>query len=87
MISKIEIMDKTEMRKEYSILFSCRTLQDSFDLLNIYLDFLFQVINNHHSEKVYSYANRDAKMVNQMMFTKVAHIKRIVEGINFMVRK
>lgn len=71
------------MREECSRLFMCKTIEDNYELLNIYLEYFFQVINNHHSEKVYSYANRDAKMVNQMIFTKVAHLKSIVEGINF----
>ena len=76
-------MDKIENRKECERLFKLRTIQDSYDLINIYLNFLIQVINNHYEDKVFSYADRDAKMVNQMMFTKVAHIKRIIEGINF----
>lgn len=76
-------MNKLEIRKECERLFKLRTIQDSYDLINIYLNYLIQVINNHHEDKVNSYADRDAKMVNQMMFTKVAHIKRIIEGINF----
>jgi len=42
--------------KECSRLFKCKTLQDSYDLINTYLDFLIQVINNHHSDEVFSYA-------------------------------
>lgn len=76
-------MNKLEIRKECERLFKLRTIQDSYDLINIYLNYLIQVINNHHEDKVFSYADRDAKMVNQMMFTKVAHIKRIIEGITF----
>jgi hypothetical protein len=78
-------MSKEEIRQECSRLFRCKTLQDSYDLINIYLEYLFQVINQHE-EEVFSSADKDAKMVNQMMFTKVAHIKRIVEGINFQAK-
>lgn len=76
-------MNKIEIRKECERLFRLRTIQDSCDLINIYLNYLIQVINNHHDDKVFSYADRDATLINQMMFTKVAHIKRIIEGISF----
>lgn len=76
-------MNKLEIRKECERLYKLETIQDSYDLINIYLNYMIQVINNHHDDEVYSYADRDAKMINQMMFTKVAHIKRIVEGISF----
>lgn len=76
-------MDKNEARTECKRLFSTKTLEDSLDLLEIYLKFFFRVIKNHHEEEVYSYADRDAKMVIQMMFTKVAHIKRVLSGIEF----
>lgn len=82
-VNKTITMNKLEIREECLRLFMCESIQDSYDLINVYLEYFFQVINNQHSEKVYSYANRDAKMVNQMIFTKVAHLKSIVEGINF----
>jgi len=75
--------EKNAIRKECARLFKCETLKDSYDLLNIFLDFFIQVIHNHHYDKVFSYADRDAKMIHQMMFTKIAHIKRIIEGVEF----
>jgi hypothetical protein len=77
-----ETMDKIEIRRECERLFRCATLQDSSDLLNVFLNFFIQVIDIHHYEKVNSDADRDAKMIHQMMFTKTAHIKRLIEGIS-----
>lgn len=76
-------MDKNEARIECKRLFGTKTLEDSLDLLEIYLKFFFNVIQKHHHEEVYSYANRDAKMILQMMFTKTAHVKRVLSGIEF----
>ena len=76
-------MDKNEARIECKRLFGTKTLDDSLDLLEIYLKFFFNVIQKHHHEEVYSYADRDAKMILQMMFTKTAHIKRVLSGIEF----
>lgn len=76
-------MDKYAIRKECERLMILESISDSQDLIDIYLNYLFKVINNHHDDEVSSYADKDAEMVNQMMFTKIAHIKRVIEGINY----
>lgn len=76
-------MNKNEYRLECIRLFSAKTFEDSIDLLEIYIQFLFKVITNQLKEKVYSYSDRDAKILIQMMFTKIAHIKKVLTGIEF----
>jgi hypothetical protein len=71
------------LRSECMKFFMCETLEDSLELVDIYSEFLYRSIINHHKEPVQSYADADAKMIVQMMLTKTLHLKSIVEGISF----
>ena len=70
-------MTKDELRNQCSRLFACKTIADSNDLLDIYAEFLFKTVQNHHQEAVYTQAEADAKLIIQMMLTKVLHLKTI----------
>jgi hypothetical protein len=61
----------------------CDSLEDSLELLNIYVEFLYKAVMNHHKEPVDSYADADAKMIVQMMLTKTLHLRSIVHGITY----
>lgn len=76
-------MTKEELRNECSRLFACKTIADSNDLLDIYAEFLFKAVQNHHTEAVYTQAEADAKLIIQMMLTKVLHLKTVISGISF----
>jgi len=76
-------MELEKLRLEYLRLARCSAIQDSYDLLNIYADYLLQTIKNHHTEPVKTFADRDARMINQMIFTKVLHIRQVVNGVSF----
>jgi hypothetical protein len=74
---------KDKLRLECERLFKCETIYDSYDLLDIYTEFLFLTIKNHHQEAVYTIADADAKMIAQMMLTKTLHLKSVVQGITY----
>jgi hypothetical protein len=76
-------MTKEELRNECSRLFACKTIADSNELLDIYAEFLFKAVHNHHQEVVYTQAEADAKLIIQMMLTKVLHLKTVIAGISF----
>lgn len=76
-------MEKEMLRAEYIRLNKLETIEDCLDLFDIFLEHLWNVLQVHHEDKVYSYANKDAKMLNQMMFTKLTHLKRIAEGVGY----
>lgn len=76
-------MTKEQLQRECSRLFACKTIPDSIDLLNVYAEFLFKAVQNHHEEAVYTQAEADAKQVIQMMLTKVLHLKSVIGGITF----
>ncbi len=80
--SKKDKMNKVEIRRDCERLFTPRSLKDSKDLMEIFIEYFVQVINNHHADKVYSNAERDARTINQMIFSKIVHIKKIIEGID-----
>ncbi|HPY58780.1 MAG TPA: DUF5677 domain-containing protein [Bacteroidales bacterium] len=79
-------MTKEQLRTEYSRLNKLKTIKDCLDLFDIFLEHLWNVINYHHEDKVYSYANKDAKILNQMMFMKLIHLKKIVEGVGYIAK-
>jgi len=76
-------MELEQLRLEYVRLSRCPNIEDSFDLLNIYADYFLQTVRNHQTEPVATVADRDARMVNQMMLTKVLHIRQVVNGVSF----
>jgi hypothetical protein len=76
-------MTKEELRIECTRFFKCKTINDSYDLIDIYTEFLFNAVKNHHDEPVYKHSDADAKMVLQMMMTKTLHLKSIVKGISY----
>ncbi|NRT15730.1 hypothetical protein HNP99_002087 [Flavobacterium sp. 28A] len=75
-------MDKTELRKECSRLFYCNTISDCQELLNIYAEFFFQIVNNHNPE-IKSRSEFDSTMVLQMMMTKALHLRNAISGISY----
>lgn len=74
---------KIKLRMECEPLFKCATLNDSCELIDIYSEFLFQAVKNHHHEPVYTKANADAKIILQMVMTKALHLRSIVNGITY----
>lgn len=79
-------MTKEELRNECTRLIRCETLKDSYDLLDIYTEFLFRTVKNHHDEPVYKKSDADAKIVLQMMMTKTLHLKSIIQGISYQAK-
>lgn len=78
--------DKELLRAECSRLFRCSTLGDSIEFMEVYIEFLFQVVKNHHEEPVYSQADTDAKIVLQMMMTKALHLRSVINGVTFQAK-
>ena len=68
-------LEKEELRKQCSRLFFCKTINDSFELMDIFAEVLYQLMMKHHKEPVYNQADADAKMIVQMMLTKTLHLK------------
>jgi len=78
-------MTKEESRKEAIRLLNCYSLKDSFELIEIYLKFLFMIIEDkdHHAYNKNSFRDRDSRMICHMIFTKVASLKEIAKGISY----
>ena len=78
--------EKDKLREECFRLFSCATLTDSFELMDIYIDLLFKIVLNHHEEPVYYQADADAKIVVQMIMTKSLNLQKVVHGISYQTK-
>ena len=70
--------DKENLRKECSRLFGCDTLKDSFELMDVYIELLFEIVKNHHEEPVYNQADGEAKLVMQMVMTKSLNLRNVL---------
>src|SRR5690606_4912534 len=46
-------------------------------------EFMFIVIEKHHNDPITSNANKDAVMLHQMMFTKLTHLRKLIEGVGY----
>lgn len=76
-------MEKGELKIEASRLLNCETQEDCLDVIEIYLNFLFIVIRDHQMDEVDSLAKAEARIINQMMFTKIAQLRETVKGIEY----
>lgn len=78
-------MEIEQVRAEFLRLRLCDTLDDCVSMLEMYSEYFFKVILNHQNEQHNSIANRDAALLNQMMFTKTLHLKKLIEngGVGF----
>lgn len=76
-------MELQQLRLEYLRLTRRLNIQDNYDALEMYADYLMKIVRVHHTDKVRSVSELEARMINQMMLTKVLHIRQIVNGIKF----
>lgn len=76
-------MKVEELRIKCKRFFWCETISDCQELLDIYIEFFFQTVSKHHDEKVFSYAEVDAKIVIQMMMTKALNLKNVLNGVEY----
>jgi hypothetical protein len=76
-------MTKNELRLECARLVNCENLTDTADVLNIFSEFMFKAIKNHHLEGVGSQEDANAKIILQMMFTKILHLKQLISGLSY----
>ncbi|MBC6367615.1 DUF5677 domain-containing protein [Algoriphagus sp. AK58] len=76
-------MNIHKLREYCQWLWSVDSLESSRELIYVFLDFFFLVINKHHEDKLTSQALADAKMIFQMIFTKVTHINKLLGGVGF----
>ncbi|NMA30805.1 MAG: hypothetical protein GX941_03220 [Candidatus Methanofastidiosa archaeon] len=76
-------MNKFQLRETYIRLSKLESIQDCLELLDIFLEHLWNVIEHHHEDEVNSQSDSDAKTLNHMMFTKLTHMRNIIEGVGY----
>ena len=76
-------MTKDELRLECERLVSCKNLSDTAEVLNIFSEFFFKAVKENHLESVNTQADGEAKIVLQMMFTKILHLKKLILGLSY----
>ncbi len=81
--SQIKIMTKEKLRMDTLRLGLMENIDDCFEVFDIFLEHLFNVIDLHHKDPITSYANKDAVFINQMMFNKLTHLRKLVEGVGY----
>jgi hypothetical protein len=61
----------------------CETIEDSQSCLDLFSGFMWKVIETDAQKSVLTKIEHEAKLMLQMMFTKVLHLKEIVNGISY----
>lgn len=80
-------MKLEELRRKCKRFFWCESVSDCQELFDIYADFFFEAVINHNYDKVNTQAEADARMILQMMMTKVLHLKNVIDGVEFTSKK
>lgn len=71
------------LRKECIRLGSHESIEVCCEMLDIYSNFILNVVKIHHSEMPKSELERDGKMILQMMLTKTLYLKQMLNGVKF----
>lgn len=80
-------MNQEQMRQHVSRLNHADDIATNIEYLDLYIQCIYDIVVKHHSDEVYSYPKSDAKMILQMMFSKLIHLKKILEGVEFVNRE
>ena len=76
-------MTNKELRAEYIRLSRLESKQDVDDMIDIFLEYFFKTILALKIDNETPRELKDAALVNQMLFTKLSHLKQIIIGIGF----
>lgn len=61
----------------------CKSIDDSQACLDLFAKFFWKVIEIHTQESVKYKKDHEAKLMLQMMFTKILHLKEILNGVSY----
>lgn len=76
-------MDKESLRIECSRLFMPKTIEEQTELLDVYAELYFNIVFNHQKDETDNDMDEEAKIILQMMMTKILHLKNTIKGIVF----
>lgn len=76
-------MNIHELRAACLPLMRCNSIKDCDELLKIYSSFFFKTLQKHQQDEVDTTANAQAKIILQMMLTKVLHLRSVIAGIHY----
>lgn len=73
----------TEQQKEYNRLILSKTIEDNIDLCDVFIEAYTELIKKHHYDPITGAEEADAKILLQMMMSKLIHIKKLIEGVGY----
>jgi len=79
-------MTNDELRAEFTRLRIMDSEKGKNEFLNVLLEYLLESIQNHQSYKAILLHLHKAMSINQMLFIKVAHLKQLINGVEFVVK-
>ena len=71
------------MQKDSKRLCVCNNIEDSQSCLDLFAGFMWKVIETDVQTSVLTKIEHEAKLMLQMMFTKVLHLKGILNGVSY----
>ncbi len=71
------------MQKDSRKLCICKNIKDSQACLDLFSGFMWKVIETDVQTSVITKIEHEAKLMLQMMFTKVLHLKGILNGVSY----
>jgi hypothetical protein len=76
-------MSKEELRQICIGYFRSEDIKASVEVLDMYSNFFLDVVRIHQTEKVNSQRDVEGKIVLQMMWSKVLHLKSLLSGVGY----
>ena len=76
-------MTQIELQEKFKKFILYPTLTEYKETLTVFSNFMLNVVRKHHFDKVESFADGEARIVFQMMMTKLLHLQSLLDGVTF----
>jgi hypothetical protein len=76
-------MTQTELQENFKKYILYPTSTEYYETLTIISNFMLNVVKKHHFDKIDNYSDGEARIVFQMMMTKILHLQSLLKGVTF----
>lgn len=76
-------MTQEQLRQEVMRFVEANDIPTNIRYLDYFIQCFYDLVAKHHEDVLYTQAEADAKIVLQMMFSKLIHLRKLFEGVTF----
>jgi hypothetical protein len=75
-------LNTEKLRNDYQRLGQCKDINDCFEIIDIYSNFLLLVIEKHYPTLSKNEIDKHGSIIVQMILMKLQHLRQVIQGVN-----